>query len=256
MRYTGPEGKASRCGVSGNDKTMEVSVWRGSGDQGAYQTFQVPAQDNQTVLDVVSYIQQEIDPSLTYRYACRVGMCGSCAMMVNGEPRWTCRTHVKKVLDAGRLTVAPLRNLPVIRDLAADMDPFFEKWIAAGGVHKPGRSRDEPIQQVAPEDPGRVEANKAIECINCAVCYASCDTVAGNPDYLGPAALQRAWTLYNDVKVTDRAAVLASVTGPGGCTNCHSQGSCTRFCPNELDPLSSIAGLKRAAARSFFGRKG
>lgn len=234
---------------------MEVSVWRGSGDQGGYETFTVPARDNQTVLDVVSWIQQELDPSLTYRYACRVGMCGSCAMMVNGQPRWTCRTHVKKVLQEDRLSIAPLRNLPVIRDLAADMDPFFEKWVKAGGVHKPGRSRDEPIQQVSPEESGRVEANKAIECINCAVCYAACDTVAASPDYLGPAALQRAWTLYNDVKVADRAAVLATATGPGGCMSCHSQGSCSKFCPNELDPLSAVAGLKRAAARAFFKGK-
>ncbi|MCB5410431.1 succinate dehydrogenase/fumarate reductase iron-sulfur subunit [Pseudogemmobacter faecipullorum] len=234
---------------------MEVSVWRGSGDQGGYETFTVPARDNQTVLDVVSWIQQELDPSLTYRYACRVGMCGSCAMMVNGQPRWTCRTHVKKVLQEDRLSIAPLRNLPVIRDLAADMDPFFEKWVKAGGVHKPGRSRDEPIQQVSPEESGRVEANKAIECINCAVCYAACDTVAASPDYLGPAALQRVWTLYNDVKVADRAAVLATATGPGGCMSCHSQGSCSKFCPNELDPLSAVAGLKRAAARAFFKGK-
>ena len=242
--------------MSENAKTMEVSVWRGSGDQGAYQTFSVPARENQTVLDVVSWIQETVDPSLTYRYACRVGMCGSCAMMVNGEPRWTCRTHVKRVLTDGRLEVGPLRNLPVIKDLAADMDPFFDKWIKAGGAHKPSRTRDDPIQQVNPEAPERVAANSAIECINCAICYAACDTVAGNVDYFGPAALQRAWTLYNDEKVQDRQTILDAVTGEGGCMNCHSQGSCTRFCPNELDPMGAIAGLKRAAARSFLKGRG
>jgi len=242
--------------VSENTKTMQVSVWRGSGDQGAYETFSVPAHDNQTVLDVVSWIQQVVDPSLTYRYACRVGMCGSCAMMVNGQPRWTCRTHVKRVLEDGRLQIGPLRNLPVIKDLAADMDPFFDKWIKAGGVHKPSRTRSEAIQEVSPEEPGRIVANTAIECINCSVCYAACDTVAGNPDYLGPAALQRAWTLYNDVKVQDRQSILDAVTGSDGCMNCHTQGSCTRFCPNELDPLSAIAGLKRAAALSFLKGRG
>lgn len=237
-----------------NSKSLEVSVWRGSGKKGEYQTFSVPAHSNQTVLDVVSWIQQNVDPSLAYRYACRVGMCGSCAMMVNGQPRWTCRTHVARVLRDNRIKVAPLRNLPVIKDLATDMDPFFDKWVKAGGVHKPSRSRAEAIQAVVPSDPGRIAANKAIECINCAVCYASCDTVAGNPDYLGPAALQRAWTLYNDAKVEDPKAILEAVSGAGGCHNCHSQGSCTRFCPNELDPLSAIAGLKRASVRSFFKR--
>ncbi|MBV0892960.1 4Fe-4S dicluster domain-containing protein [Paracoccus sp. Z118] len=240
--------------MSENTKTMEVSVWRGDENGGAFETFKVPALGSQTVLDVVTWIQQSADPTLTYRYACRVGMCGSCAMMVNGEPRWTCRTHVSRVLDGDRLEIAPLRNLPVIKDLAADMDPFFDKWVKAGGVHRPSRTRDEPIQQVNPEAPARVEANKGIECINCSVCYAACDTVAGNQDYLGPAALQRAWTLYNDEKVQDRGAILDAVSGPGGCLNCHTQGSCTRYCPNELDPLSAIAGLKRAVATSFFKR--
>lgn len=238
-------------------KPMQVSVWRGDGTAGHFQEFEVPAQDNQTVLDVVSWIQHEADPSLTYRFACRVGMCGSCAMMVNGTPRWTCRTHISKVVGAdNRIEIAPLRNLPVIKDLATDMDPFFEKWVKAGGVHKPSRSRMDPVAPVRPESAARVEANKGIECINCSVCYAACDTVANNPDYLGPAALQRAWTLVNDEKLADKSAVLAAVSGTGGCHNCHSQGSCTRYCPNELDPLSAIAGLKRETARNFFKIRG
>ncbi len=231
---------------------LSVSVWRGNHEGGAYETFEVPAQDNQTILDVVSWIQQNADPTLTYRFACRVGMCGSCAMMVNGTPRWTCRTHVQKVLDGNKLTVAPLRNLPVIKDLAADMDPFFDKWTQAGGQHNPSASRHDPMPEILPDDPDRAAANQAIECINCSVCYAACDTVAGNPDYLGPAALQRAWTLFNDAKNADKQAVLNTVSGAAGCHNCHSMGSCTRHCPNELDPMSAIAGLKRASARAFF----
>ncbi len=238
--------------MSDDAKTLKVSVWRGSGRRGDYDLFRVPARDNQTVLDVVSWIQQSIDPTLSYRYACRVGMCGSCAMMVNGQPRWTCRTHVGRVVTDGKLSIGPLRNLPVIKDLVVDMDPFFDKWIEAGGVHAASRSRAEPIEQISPQAPGRAAANRAIECINCAVCHAACDTVAANPDYLGPAALQRAWTLFNDDKVADRQAVLEGVSGSGGCLACHSQGGCTHFCPNQLDPLSAIAGLKRATARSFW----
>lgn len=230
---------------------LDVSVWRGMQDGGAYQHFQVPAQDNQTVLDVVSWIQHYADPTLTYRYACRVGMCGSCAMMVNGEPRWTCRTHVKKVLDGNKLTVGPLRNLPVIKDLVADLDTFFDKWIAAEGFHHPSATRNDPVAAIAPEV--RVEG---IECINCAVCYAACDTVTANDDYLGPAALQRAWTLYNDSKDADKQHIQDAVSGTGGCHSCHSIGNCTAYCPNDLDPLSAIAGLKRETAKQFFkGRK-
>ena len=108
---------------------MRVSVKRNSG----FQEFEVPRHPSQTVLDVVTYIQRKLDATLAYRYACRVGMCGSCAMTVNGVPRWTCRTHVDKVAANGRLELRPLRNLPVIRDLVTDMRSFFDKWERAGG---------------------------------------------------------------------------------------------------------------------------
>ncbi|HIP24358.1 MAG TPA: succinate dehydrogenase/fumarate reductase iron-sulfur subunit [Rhodobacteraceae bacterium] len=234
---------------------MDVSIWRGDAHAGAFVHFEVPALKSQTILDVVSWIQQNQDPTLSYRYACRVGMCGSCAMMVNGVPRWTCRTHVAKVLDGNRLEVAPLRNLPVIKDLVTDMDTFFDKWVAAEGRHHPTKTRDDPIELISPESAGRVAANAGIECINCSVCYAGCDTVAGNPEYLGSAALQRAWTVYNDIKDADKQVVLDAVSGVGGCLNCHSQGSCTAHCPNDLDPMAAIAGLKRASAASFFKRR-
>ena len=99
-----------------------------------------------------------------------------------------------------------------------------------------------------------LSANTGIECINCSVCYAACDTVTANKDYLGPAALQRAWTLLNDAKDEGRASILDAVSGKGGCHTCHSMGSCTAYCPNDLDPMSAIAGLKRETARSFFRR--
>lgn len=236
-------------------KSLMVSVWRGSGKTGAYQTFSVPEQSNQTILDVVVWIQQNADPTLSYRYACRVGMCGSCAMMVNGEPRWTCRTHVSKVTTGGAVEIGPLRNLPVVKDLATDMDPFFEKWVKAEGVFHPTKSRHDEIERVDPSTAERQEANVGIECINCAVCYAACDSVASNPDYLGPAALNRAWTLVNDERDGGEIQILDAVSAAGGCHSCHSQGSCAKYCPNELNPISSIAGLKRATVRNFFNRE-
>ena len=234
---------------------MQVAVWRETDGEGAFEEFSVPAHENQTVLDVVAWVQQNLDPTLTYRFACRVGMCGSCAMMVNGEPRWTCRTHVGKVLADNRLTIAPLRNLPVIKDLATDMDPFFDKWVSAEAVHHPSISRHDPIAPIDPQSAGRLDANEGIECINCAVCYAACDTVEGNSSYLGPAALQRAWTLYRDSRDSGGQEILDAVSGTDGCHNCHSQGSCTHYCPNELNPMKAIAGLKRASAASFFRRR-
>jgi fumarate reductase iron-sulfur subunit len=134
------------------------------------------------------------------------------------------------------------------------MDPFFDKWIAAEGVHHGTRTRDDEIAPVDEASTARVEANSGIECINCSVCYAACDTVAGNSDYLGPAPLLRAWTLLNDAKDDGRVAILDAVSGSGGCHNCHSMGSCTAYCPNELDPMSAIAGLKRETMKHAFRR--
>ena len=113
--------------------TLKVQVWRG-GAEGSFQHFEVPRHASQTVLDIVTYIQRSLDPTLAYRYACRVGMCGSCAMTVNGVPRWTCRTHVDKAIrNENEISIAPLRNLPVIRDLVTDMREFFDKWSRAKG---------------------------------------------------------------------------------------------------------------------------
>jgi fumarate reductase iron-sulfur subunit len=234
---------------------MTVSVWRGAGETGGFEQFSVPRLQSQTVLDVVAWIQQHADPTLAYRYACRVGMCGSCAMMVNGAPRWTCRTHVSRVVGAdGTLTVGPLRNLPVIKDLAADMTPFFEKWIAAEGVFHPTRTREDAMVRIDPASAGAVEIANAIECINCGVCHAACDVVAANEKYLGPAALNRAWTLINDARDGGDAVRLDAVSREGGCHNCHSQAGCAQFCPNALNPTASIAGLKRATVRQLFRR--
>jgi fumarate reductase iron-sulfur subunit len=238
-----------------SNPSIRVEVWRGAADGGRIEAFDVPQQASQTVLDVVTWIQRHADASLSYRFACRVGMCGSCAMMVNGVPRWTCRTHVDKVLEAGRLRIEPLRNLPVIKDLAVDMSEFFNRWNRAEGRFKGEISRHQPVAAISPESTQRRAADAAIECINCAICYAACDVVAWQPEYLGPAALNRAWSLQNDIRDTRHAERLRAISGAGGCTLCHSQQGCAAHCPNELNPTASIAGLKRMAAGNFLRRR-
>lgn len=227
---------------------MKVRIWRGNASGGKHQEYEVPMLDSQTVLDVVTWIQRNLDPSLSYRFACRVGMCGSCAMTVNGKPRWTCRSHVSSVMDNDTLTIEPLRNLPVIKDLACDFSTFFEKWSRAKGMFTSDLNRNDPIQLVLPKSKARREANAGIECINCAVCYAACDVVAQDHDYLGPAALNRAWTLINDERDNNRVERLRAISHAGGCQSCHSQQGCASHCPNVLNPTRSIAGLKRAVA--------
>ncbi len=228
---------------------MKVSVWKG-GAEGRFEQFEVPRQPSQTVLDVVTYIQRRLDPTLAYRYACRVGMCGSCAMTVNGVPRWTCRTHVDKVASKEALQIGPLKNLPVIRDLVTDMREFFDKWSRAKGQFAGARTRQDDFAAVDPRSDARKDADAGIECIGCGVCYSACDVVAWNKDYLGPAALNRAWTLVQDERDTGALERLRAVAGDAGCHACHTHMSCTERCPKHISPTAAIAGLKRAVARA------
>ena len=225
---------------------MKVHVKRGD----SFQEFEVPRQPSQTVLDVVTYIQRMLDPTLAYRFSCRVGMCGSCAMMVNDVPRWTCRTHVDKVVSNDRLEIGPLRNLPVIRDLVTDMREFFDKWARAKGEFRGAQTKKDDFAKVPPQSPERVLVDKGIECIGCGVCYAACDVVKWNPDYLGPAALNRAWTLIKDVRDNQTLERLRAVAGDAGCHACHTHVSCTERCPKHISPTAGIAGLKRAVAKA------
>ena len=167
---------------------LKVTIERGPDAAAAQQSFDVPAYENQTVLDVVSWVQQNADPTLSYQVCLpRRHVWSLCD---DGERRAALDLPDAYLKGAGRQCshIGPLRNLPVIKDLAVDMDPFFDKWVAAEGVHHGALTRDDPIAPVDEDSAARVTANAGIECINCSVCYAACDTVAGNPDYLGPAA--------------------------------------------------------------------
>lgn len=236
-------------------RQLKVRIARGSGPgESRFVEYQVPWRANQTVLDVVTEVQRRLEPSLAYRFACRVGVCGSCAMTVNGQPRWTCRTHVSRVQEDGVITIEPLRNMPRIKDLAVNMDEFFAKWRKAGNTFQGKTTRHDPTAEISPESKQRKLADAAIECINCGVCYAACDVVSWDKDYLGPAALNRAWTLVNDERHADPKGVLRQATTDGGASCCHTQGNCMTHCPVELSPTGSIAGLKRKAVLGFFRR--
>ena len=229
--------------------TLQVRIWRGT-ESGEYRDYEVPREESQTVLDIVTYVQRRLDASLAYRFACRVGMCGSCAMTVNGESRWTCRTHVSKVAPDDRIEIGPLRNLPVVRDLVTDMREFFDKWAKARGQFSGTRTRHDDFEPVSPASAEREQVDAAIECIGCGVCYSACDVVSWNPDYAGPAALNRAWSLVQDVRDASRADRLRAVAGDAGALACHTHMSCTERCPKQISPTAGIAGLKRAIAKA------
>jgi fumarate reductase iron-sulfur subunit len=171
-------------------------------------------------------------------------------MTVNGKARWTCRTHVAKVLDEGHgLEIAPLANLPVIKDLVTDMSEFFDKWARARGSFKGTATRHADFARIAPSlAAARGRPTPASNASGARVCYSSCDIVAWRPDFLGPAALNRAWTLVNDVRAIEQPDRLRAVAGDAGCHACHTQGSCTERCPKKIAPTLAIAGLKRTVA--------
>jgi len=231
------------------EEALHARIWRGTAT-GRFAVYEVPRHASQTVLDVVTYVQRRLDPSLAYRFACRVGMCGSCAMTVNGTPRWTCRTHVEKVAKGNTLEIAPLAHLPVVRDLVTDMRDFFDKWSRAKGQFAGERTRGDDFARVNPASRERVAADAGIECIGCGICYAACDVVGWRPDFLGPAALNRAWTLVNDERDAAGLGRLRAVAGDAGCHACHTQGSCTQWCPKHLTPTGAIAGLRLATAKA------
>jgi fumarate reductase iron-sulfur subunit len=244
------------CTSMGTDSStmLHVEVWR-SARAGHFQAFSIPRRTNQTVLDVVTEIQRVQDPTLSYRFACRVGMCGSCAMVVNGRPRWTCRTRVSDATAKGKLRLEPLRNLAVVKDLAVDMTEFFDKWRAARGFFEPGEAIPDDFHVVPPETEQRRSADEAIECIGCGICYSACDVVAWDDTYLGPAALNRAWTLVNDIRDKAQDERLDAVSGSSGCHACHTHMSCTTYCPKALAPTYSITGLKRAVVARTVRRR-
>jgi len=239
--------------MTSKNNTIKVKIWRGK-EEGAFQIYEIPRRENQTVLDIVTEVQRRVEPTLAYRFSCRVGVCGSCAIMVNGEPRWACRTHVSRVYQGDELVLEPLKNMPRIKDLVVNMDEFFQKWQHVGADYQSKRTRKDKPYEINPESRERKFADAAIECINCGICYAACDVVGWDDVYLGPAALNRAWTLVNDERHTARLETLAKTTAEGGCGSCHTQGSCMAYCPVNLSPTGSISGLKRASLLSYFKR--
>ena len=222
-----------------------------------FDTFQLDREERMNVLDVVSKVQSTQDASLAFRYSCRVGMCGTCSMRVNGRSRWTCRTSVEK-LGTDVLVLEPLPNFPVVKDLVVDMRPFFEdqKKIRPHFVPKKPDRRD--FARISSRSRERREIDPHIECIGCGNCYGSCSLVTTNKRYVGPAALNRAFTLIADSRdgaAGERLDILNSHSGVWGC---HSQFNCAEACPVGISPARAIQKLKlkevvRAVTR-YFGR--
>jgi succinate dehydrogenase / fumarate reductase iron-sulfur subunit len=213
--------------------------------------LEVPVFENMAILDVVMHIQNYMDRSLSFRFSCRIGMCGSCAMYINGRARLACRTQVS-ALKTQNITIMPLPNFPIIRDLVVDMEPFFEKWKEIKPYYLPKKEIDEPVV-IRPDSKEREFIDDMLDCISCGCCYSACSMVATNKEYLGPAALNRAYTLIADKRDAIRVERLKVVDRLYGVWRCHTQFNCAEACPKNIVPTRSIQNLKRRCVLKKFG---
>ena len=237
------------------DGFWSIEVYRCDPEQsplGNMVPYRVPRVERMTVLDALVHIQRYQDRSLAFRYACRLGMCGTCTVMVNEVPRWACRTSIER-LGIDTIRIAPLRFLPVVKDVLVDYEPFFTKYRAAQAYFVPRQERTE-VAPVSPASRERRAIDPNLECIACGACYASCTMLAHDTEYLGPAALNRAFTLVRDSRDGARHERLTAVGGEHGCWRCHSLFNCTEVCPKHLSPTRAIQGLKRAIVLDWLRR--
>ena len=221
--------------------------------------YEVPCHKEWAVLDGLNYVKDQIDGTLAYRWSCRMGICGSCGMTVNGEPKLTCATFLNDYAP-GPVRVEPLRNFPVIRDLIVDIGDFMRKLVQV----KPWivRQAEKPLSEGEYlQTPDELDEYKQFSmCINCMLCYAACPIYGLDPKFIGPAAIALAqrYNLDNrDEGASARMQVLSEHEGIWGCT---FVGECTKVCPKHVDPAGAIQRYKLTAAvdsmKSFFLPRG
>jgi fumarate reductase iron-sulfur subunit len=236
------------------EKTVTLNVTRyrpGKDSAPTLQTYAVPYREDWVVLDALNHIKDQIDGTLSYRWSCRMGVCGSCGMMVNGVPKLTCAAFLREYYP-NEIRVEPLTYFPVIRDLVIDMSDFLDKlksvkpWII--------RKTEKPVSEGEYlQSPAELERYKQFtQCINCMLCYAACPVYGLEPEFLGPAAIALGHR-YNmdsrDQGKEQREPVLDSHYGIWQCT---FVGECSEVCPKSVDPAAAIQRSKVEYTQNWF----
>ena len=209
------------------------------------QSYEVPCRPEWKVLDALNYIKDEIDPTLSHRWSCRMAVCGSCGMNVNGEPKLTCKTSLAEYGDT--VEVAPLANFPIIRDLVIEMDGFMEKFKAVKPwvIVAKEKAAEEGTYKQSPE---QLAAFKQFSmCINCMLCYAACPVVAKEPDFLGPAAIALGHRYNMDSRDEGAPERNEIFRGEGTVFSCSYANECSEVCPKHVDPAAAINQSKLLA---------
>jgi succinate dehydrogenase / fumarate reductase iron-sulfur subunit len=212
--------------------------------QPRYQEYAIDVEPTDKILDCLNRIRWELDPTLVYRASCSHGICGSDAMVINGHVGLACQKLVRDYKTANNFVIEPLPLFNVIKDLIVDMDPFFEKhrYVRPYLINDDEVSEKERIQSA--EEQKVIEP--ALRCILCASCTSSCPISRANPNYLGPAALLRAFRYINDSRDTATGARLAQLDNDDGAWGCKTMWWCTDVCPKGIPVTKCIGQIKRA----------
>ena len=231
--------------------TIEVARYRPEKEaEPSFQAYEVPCRKDWVILDGLNHIKDHLDGTLSFRWSCRMGVCGSCGMTVNGEPKLTCATFLADYAP-GPVRIEPLRNFPVIRDVIVDIGDFMQKLSAV----KPWIIRDEEKPLAEGEyrqTPEQLDEYKQFSmCINCMLCYSACPVYGLDPEFIGPAAIALAQR-YNldsrDQGARQRREILSKHVGIWSCT---FVGECTKVCPKNVDPAGAIQRYKLSSAMEW-----
>ena len=227
-----------------SDVTLRIQRFNPDVDQKPYlKNFKVKWDQGMTVLDALHKIKTEQDGSVTYRRSCRHGICGSCAMNINGKNLLACHTPLRDVLDRkGRVTIRPLPYLPIIKDLVVDRTSFWEQYLRIKPWLIPPDDIPEKEFRISPEEVAALE--KAETCIMCGACYSACSIVGLTKEYIGPHALLKAFLRVLDPRDSKPGDRLDDLSGGDGVYRCHTIFNCIDACPKELDPTKAIETLR------------
>lgn len=234
--------------------TLEIVRYQPTKAAAPYvETFTIPFTDDTSVLQGLQYVKDHLDGSLTFRWSCRMAICGSCGMMINGVPHLGCRTFLRE-FSPGPVRIEALAHFPVERDLVVEVDDFMSKLERIKPYIVP--REEKPVEKgeylQTPEELERYE--QFSHCINCMLCYAACPQYGLDPKFLGPgitALLHRYNCDSRDGARQERMRLVHRDDGVWGCT---AVGYCSEVCPKQVDPANAVNMNKTASALDWFAR--
>jgi fumarate reductase iron-sulfur subunit len=239
------------------DRTLQLEVLRYDPEQDSephFNAYEVPAENDWAILDALTYIKDNLDTTLAFRWSCHMMVCGSCGMMVNGEPVLTCKTFVRDLPDTVR--IEPLENFPIERDLVVVLDDAMEKLRMAQPFII--RNEDDPPPAGKEFNQSRAALYKFKQytmCVNCMCCYAACPQYSLNPKFIGPAALAMAHRYNLDSRDQGKSERLNILADHDGVWDCSFVGACSEVCPKNVDPAAAIQQMKVDGAKEYWLRK-